>query len=115
MHRRTSSKGSQDRGQLLSNVNSQLQQYKQRMQLLHQQLIVGQQKMKEVQAQQPPQPQVVAQYQRKLQQGIQQYRQLEVGGSTDLCVQVRLVLVRGTALNAVTNQCTPHPPPPRWP
>ena len=77
LHRRTSSKG--DRGQLLSNVNSQLQQYKQRMQLLHQQLIVGQQKMKEVQAQQPPQPQLVAQYQRKLQQGIQQYRQLEVG------------------------------------
>lgn len=79
MHRRTSSKGSHDRNQLLSNVNSQLQQYKQRMQLLHQQLIVGQQKMKEVQGQQPPQPQLVAQYQRKLQQGIQQYRQLEVG------------------------------------
>lgn len=78
MHRRSSSKGGHDRGQLLSNVNSQLQQYKQRMQLLHQQLIMGQQKMKEVQGQQPPQPQLVAQYQRKLQQGIQQYRQLEV-------------------------------------
>ena len=78
MHRRTSSKGSHDRNQLLSNVNSQLQQYKQRMQLLHQQLIVGQQKMKELQGQQPPQPQLVGQYQRKLQQGIQQYRQLEV-------------------------------------
>lgn len=101
MHRRTSSKGSHDRGQLLSNVNSQLQQYKQRMQLLHQQLIVGQQKMKELQGQQPPQPQLVAQYQRKLQQGIQQYRQLEVCVSVEAC-GLTIYLSEGASHSSLT-------------
>ena len=63
-------------GSINTNMAIQLQQSKQRLQQLHQQLLMGNQHLKELQKH-PNQEQNIAQLQSKLKLGVQQYQQLQ--------------------------------------
>lgn len=63
-------------GSINTNMAIQLQQSKQRLQQLHQQLLMGNQHLKELQKH-PNQEQNIAQLQNKLKLGVQQYQQLQ--------------------------------------
>ena len=65
-------------GGINTNMAIQLQQSKQRLQQLHQQLLMGNQHLKELQKH-PNQEQNIAQLQAKLKLGVQQYQQLQQG------------------------------------